>query len=168
VTDQTRDSVQRLFALIDDIPFAMLTTRDAEGLLRSRPMTTQNAAEDHGDSLWFFASRDGEPVAELQRDPTVNVSYADRRTDAYVSVSGEGEIVDDPARVRRLWTKAAEAWFPKGPDDPDLALIRVRIHLADYWDVAESKPTQIFRMAKAVLGGRRVEDLGERGQVRMD
>lgn len=166
-TDDTR-ALHQLFELVKDIQFAMLTTRGPDGALRSRPMTTQNARDDADDSLWFFASRSGEPVEDLARDGNVNVAYADPKRDAYVSVAGQAEIVDDPVRVKRLWSKPAEAWFPRGPQDPDLALIQVRIHVADYWDVKESKATQVFKMAKAVMTGQRVEDLGERGQVRLD
>ena len=56
---------RKLWELIGDIRFAMFTSRHGEGHLHSRPMTTQNGAEDRGGVLWFFMSRSGQPVADL-------------------------------------------------------------------------------------------------------
>jgi general stress protein 26 len=160
-------SNRTLHELIKDMRFAMFTTRDDQGNLQSRPMTTQGKLDDVDDVLYFFASRGSEPVSDLQRDPSVNVAYADPGKDAYVSVSGQAEVVDDPVRKRQLWSKFAQAWFPGGPEDPDLALVRVRMTQADYWDVKESKPVQLFKMAKAVVTGTRPEGMGERGSVQV-
>ena len=60
-----------------------------------------------------------------------------------------------------------EAWFPKGVDDPDLALVQVRITHADYWDVKTNKLMQLFKMAKAAVTGNPPDDMGEHGKVRM-
>lgn len=59
-----------------------------------------------------------------------------------------------------------EAYFPRGPNDPELALVRVPITHADYWDAKANKLVQLYRMARAAAGGRQA-DLGDRGQVRM-
>lgn len=158
---------EQLWTLIKDIRFAMFTTHDDGGHLHARPMTTQNRQIDEDHSLWFFMSRSGEPVAELSSDANVNVAYADPDRDAYVSVSGVARVVDDRNRAKQLWGPMNEAWFPGGVDDPDLALVRVDIVHADYWDVKANKLTQLYRMAKAAVTGKPPEDMGEHGQVRM-
>ena len=53
----------------------------ANGHLHSRPMTTQNSKVDEDDSLWFFMSKKGDPVADFEADPTVNVAYANPSKD---------------------------------------------------------------------------------------
>jgi general stress protein 26 len=158
---------ERLWSLIKDIRFAMFTTHDANGHLHARPMTTQNSRLDEDRSLWFFMSKSSDTVAEFSADPNVNVGYADTGQDAYVSVSGTARVVEDRVRAQQLWTKMTEAWFPGGIDDPDLALVRVDIVHADYWDVKANKLTQLYRMAKAAMTGEPPEDMGEHGQVRM-
>lgn len=158
---------EHLWKLIADTRFAMLTTRHSNGHLHSRPMTTQNRREDDDDSLWFFMSRSGDPARDLQADPTVNVVYADPGRDAYVSVSGTARIVEDADRKAALWNKMTEAWFPAGLSDPDLALVQVAITHADYWDVKDSKPTQVFKMARAAVTGKPPTDMGEHGRVDM-
>lgn len=157
-----------LWKMIKDIQFGMFVTRhhggQHEGHMHSRPMTTQN--EDLKDGrLWFFMSRQNGPVGDLEADPTVNVSYSDPDADTYVSVSGTAHVVNDVERTRELWNTAAEAWFPGGPEDPDLALVAVRIEHAHYWDVKENQLTQLFVMVKAALTGKQAQ-LGESGEVR--
>ena len=162
------DSRRQLWDLIKETRFAMFTTRHGNGHLHSRPMTTQNSKVDEDDSLWFFMSKKGEPVADLATDPTVNVSYANPGADSYVSVSGTAQVVEDAAKKQQLWSKMTQAWFPGGPTDPDLALVQVRITHANYWDVKESKVVQLWEMARAAMTGKPPTDLGEHGEVRMN
>jgi len=130
-------------------------------------MTTQNKGLDADDSLWFFMSKASDPVADVVADPTVAVIYADPGADTWVTVSGEAAVIDDAAKKKQLWNKATEAWFPNGPGDPDVALVQVRIVHANYWDVKESKPVQLFKMAAAVVTGKPPTGMGEHGEVRM-
>ena len=162
--DASRD---KLWKMIKDIRFAMFTTRHGNGHLHARPMTTQNKSLGGDGSLWFFMSKKGDPVEDVEREPTVGVSYADPSSDTYVSVTGNAAVIDDPAKKRELWNKFAEAWFPGGPTDPDLALVRVQIQHANYWDVKESKLVQLYAMAKAVVTGKPPTQLGDHGEVRM-
>jgi general stress protein 26 len=161
------ESRERLWGLIGEIRFAMLTTRHINGHLHSRPVTTQNSELDEDANLWFFMSRSGEPVADLLAEPTVNVAYADPGKDSYVSVSGTASVSDDIAKKQQLWSKLAEAWFPGGVNDPDLALVKVAITHANYWDVKESKIVQLYKMAQAALTGRPPVGLGEQAEIRM-
>lgn len=167
-TDSEVDRRTRLWEMVRDIRFAMLTTHHSNGHLHSRPVTTQNSELDDTDNIWFFMSRSGEPVADLTADPVVNVAYADPGADSYVSVSGTAMVVEDMAKKQQLWSKMAEAWFPGGVDDPDLALVRVKITHADYWDVRDNKLVQLYKMAKASVTGERPQNLGEHALVRMN
>lgn len=157
----------KLWDMIKDIKFGMFTARHANGHLHSRPMTTQNGANDRGAVLWFFMSRTGDPVADLQAAPEVNVAYADPGSDSYVSVSGTARIVEDDAKKQALFNSVAKAWFPGGAADPDLALVAVVIAHADYWDVKTNQAVQLFQMAKAAITGTPPTDMGEHGKVRM-
>ena len=74
------------------------------------------------------------------------------------------QVVDDKTQRRALWTKFAQAWFPGGVDDPDLALVCVTVSHAHYWNVNENKLTQLFVMAKAVFSGEKPGAVGESGE----
>lgn len=167
MNDNTTEGRAKLWDMVKDIKFGMFTTRHGEnGHLHSRPMTTQNKSLDDDASLWYFMSRKSGPVDDLAGDPIVNVAYGDPDSDTWVSVSGEAAVVNDPAKTEALWNKMAEAWFPGGPTDPDLALVQLRIVHANYWDVKENQLVQLFKMAKAVVTGKPPE-MGEHGEVRM-
>src|SRR5207253_1026725 len=124
--------VQKLAKLIKGIKFAMLTTADTDGTLHSRPMATQET--DFDGALWFFTYADSGKVHELQQDRAVNVSYADPSSNRYVSVSGTAQVVHDRAKAKELWSPAHKAWFPDGLEDPNLALLRIQVTKAEYWD----------------------------------
>jgi len=150
------DAITTLGELIKDIKFAMLTTVEDDGSLRSRPMGTQQAEFD-GD-LWFFTGAGSAKAGEIQRDRQVNVSYADTDHQRYVSVSGSAQLVRDRAKIEELWNPIFKAWFPNGLDDPDLALLKVTVERAEYWDSPSSKVVQLYGFVKAVATGKRPSD----------
>lgn len=160
--DRNRNAHPDLWDKIKDVRVAMLTTVNPDGSLHSRPMFTQE--EDLPDGLWFFTSRSSAKAREIAGDHDVNLAYADPAKNLYVSVSGLGQLVHDPAKARRLWNKANEAFFPDGPDDPDLALLRVEPLSAEYWDGPSGKVRQLFAMAKGMITGDHA-DIGENEEI---
>jgi hypothetical protein len=90
MADNKQEAVDKLINLIENIEFAMLTTIDTDGVLRSRPMATQKTEID-GD-LWFFTSDKTHKIEEIEKDNRVNVSYAEPKDNVYVSVSGAAQI----------------------------------------------------------------------------
>lgn len=155
---ERNEEFQKLTELIKDIRVAMLTTADDDGTLRSRPMATHEVESDA--DLWFFTQEHSAKVEEVQREHQVNVSYADSDKQRFVSVSGRAVLVTDPAKIRELWTPYLKAWFPKGIDDPELALLKVTVEKAEYWEGPSSKIVQLFGFAKAALTGKQY-DVGE-------
>jgi general stress protein 26 len=142
-----------LWKLIKDIRFAMMTHRHPNGMLHSHPLTTQNRSLDPGEPLYFFVSKKTELGQRLLADSKVCVTYADHDKDIYVSVSGQAIINDDLAAKKRLFNALAKAWFPGGAEDPDLELVELAIEHAEYWNVKESKTTQLLKMASAAVSG---------------
>jgi len=131
--ENRKQAADKLAALIAEVPVAMLTTCRQDHSLTSRPMVNVNTNFE-GD-LWFFTHRDDPKAHELRSNPQVNVNFADPKHKRYISVSGWAElVVDDQKRIELLWTKACQTWFPQGADDPQLALIKVDVHHAEYWD----------------------------------
>lgn len=158
MTDQAE--VAKLAELVKKFRIAMLTTVSTDGALTSRPMAVQEAEFD-GD-LWFFAQRDSDQVRHLRADPTIGVALSS--ADTWVSISGSAEIVQDRAKARQLWNSAVEAWFPAGPDDPNVVLLKVHAEGAEYWDSPGSKVMTVLSYAKSKLTGKR-PDVGESQKV---
>ncbi len=145
------EAIAKLRKLIKGIKFAMLTTVEPDGSLRSRPMGTQETEFD-GD-LWFLTAADAPKVQEIQRERQVNVSYAAPDDQRYVSVSGSATLVHDRQRVREYWSEPLKIWFPNGPDDPNLALLKVRVERAEYWESGSNAVGRAIDFAKAMITG---------------
>jgi general stress protein 26 len=126
------ESLERLTELIKDIRVAMFVTRSGDGTLRSRPMAAQEAPFD--GTRWFFAAGQSATVSDLAQAPEVVLAYADLGGNRYVSLSGRAELVRDPDKAKELWSPLYREWFPKGLEDPDLALLKVVVSRAEYWD----------------------------------
>ncbi|AVP56520.1 pyridoxamine 5'-phosphate oxidase family protein [Pulveribacter suum] len=165
MTTENDNDRTALFERIKDIRFGMLAHRGDNGLLHAHPLTTLNKDIDAQAQLYFFIPRDGELHQRLAADSQVNVSYANPEEDCYVSVSGAAAFIEDMQRKEELWTPMAKAWFPEGPGDPNLVLLAVNIRHAEYWDVKESKLTQLYKMATAAMTGERPKALGEHREI---
>ena len=159
--NKQEEELEKLKSIIKDVEVAMLTTID-DGVLRSRPMQTQQAEFD-GD-LWFFTSSNTHKAEEIEKDNRVNVSYAAPEDNSYVSVSGTAEIVTDKAKMEELWSPILKAWFPKGLDEPDIILLKINTDQAEYWDSASSSLVQAFGLLKSLVTGKRA-DGGEHAQI---
>lgn len=161
----TTGSTQKLWELIKDTRYGMLTHRHADGQLHSHPLTTQNKDIDEGATIYFFVPKNGDIARHVATDPTVNVAYANTDDDSYVSVSGHAALLEDAAKKQALFNKMAEAWFPGGATDPNLGLLAVSVLRAEYWDVKDSKMVQLFKMAKAAVTGEPPKNLAEHKKV---
>jgi general stress protein 26 len=157
-TDQTR----KVTELLKDERIGMFTTTAPDGTLTSRPMALQEVEFD-GD-LWFFASRTSRKVAHLTANPQVNVATIG--SSSWVSLTGHATVVDDLATKKELWNAVVEAWFPNGPEDPDVVLLRVDAASAEYWDSPGGRVASLISFAKAKATGRPY-DGGENETVRL-
>ncbi|MGZ3458876.1 MAG: pyridoxamine 5'-phosphate oxidase family protein [Archangium sp.] len=165
---EKRDPLAHLGELIHGIQVAMMTTVEEDGTLRSRPMWTHD--RDFDGELWFFTREHSPKVDAVERDHHVNLSYSDPTRDRYVSVSGVARLVSDKEKARELWNPTLKAWFPQGLDDPELALLCVRVNKAEFWDTPNKRMVQLVGFVKGVLTGEPYRpgenekvDLGEAG-----
>ncbi|MCZ2827574.1 pyridoxamine 5'-phosphate oxidase family protein [Modestobacter sp. VKM Ac-2986] len=158
----TSPDAHKVAELISGQRIAMLTTSAPQGTLTSRPMALQEVEFD-GD-LWFFAERSSRKVGHLDAHPEVNVTVGSGST--WVSLTGRAVVVDDPAKKRELWNGGVEAWFPDGPDDAAIVLIKVEGSSAEYWDTPGGRIATALSFAKAKVTGQPY-DGGENETVRL-
>lgn len=163
--NENNESVMKLRELIRDVKFAMLTTEESDGSLRSRPMVVQESEFD-GD-LWFFTGASSPKVAEIQQHQRVNVALADPDKQRYISVSGTAQLVRDRAKAAELWKPAYKAWFPEGLDDPDLALLKVTVEKAEYWDSPSGAVVHLIGFVKAIATGERMKHPGDHDKIEL-
>jgi general stress protein 26 len=150
--------IKKIAELVTGIDIAMLTTVEPDGSLRSRPMSTQELEFD--GELWFFTYTDSAKVDEVQREQRVNVSYADKNKQRYVSLSGTASLVRDRAKMEELWSPIHKAWFPDGLETPGIALLRIQVDHGEYWSAPGGKVGQLMGLATALVKGEEA-DYGE-------
>jgi general stress protein 26 len=159
-----QEQLHKLDELIKDIRIAMLTTVDEDGSLRSRPMAAPQVTFD--GELWFFTWADAPKVEESQHRQ-VNVSFSDPEHQNYVSISGTASLVRDRQKMKELWSAWFRAWFPKGLEDPNLALLKVSVERAEYWDTPSSTMVHLYGVVKATLTGK-APQAGEHAKLLVD
>ena len=156
------EGIKKVNELIKDIRIAMFTTEDDDGSLVSRPMATQEAEFD--GELWFFANESSPKVDQIEQDRNVNLAYVSGGHNYYVSVSGTASVVHDRAKMEELWKPALKTWFPKGLEDPDIALLKVKAEHIQYWDDRAGALEVVAGFVKATVTGKPAQT-GETGKI---
>lgn len=154
---------RKVSAMVERIRTCMMTNLSPEGHLQSRPMMLQEL--DEGGDLWFIASLPSQKTLAIELEENVNLTFTDPENKNFVSISGIAEVIQDATRAHELWTPMAQSWFPKGPQDPEMALLRVQVLSAEYWDSPVSSVVQIYDLAKSILTGKRYEKSDAHGQT---
>ncbi len=134
----------------------MLTTHDGEQIgarpMRSIPRQEQNA-------IWFITDADAEREAAMARHPAACLGFADLKGQNFVSVSGTIGRVEDPAQLAALWSEGASVYFPQGPDDPSVALLKFSPLKGEYWDAPSNPIVLAIKFLQAKVTAER-PDLG--------
>ncbi|SDW57378.1 General stress protein 26 [Arthrobacter sp. cf158] len=154
--------IKKVTDIINNSRIGMLTTINAEGALVSRPLAVQEVQED-GD-LWFFTGLGTSQVAQLRADSRVNVSFG--KSTEWVSVAGTAHVVTDRAKIRGMWNQVVEAWYPDGPESPEVCLIRVDSESAEYWTSPGGTMATVIQWVKSKVTDSRMS-VGESGTVEL-
>jgi len=160
-----REAAHQLRSLIGDQSVAMVTATDRRFMPASRPLLTQ-ALDDEG-VLWFFVPSDGSLALDIETNPRVSATYSDPARGVFASLCGYARLVYDPERIFALWDARMEAWFTQGPLDPRLALLRVDIDHAEYWDERSRKRIRLLALAHAALRGEPPAPAGGHGRLKL-
>ena len=153
-------SISKVTEIINGSSIGMLTTINEEGALVSRPLAVQEVKDD-GD-MWFFTSSETSQVAHVRADPRVNVSFG--KNTEWVSVAGTAEVVTDRQKIHGMWNQVVEAWFPDGPDTPEVVLLRVDSDSAEYWTSPGGRAATVLQWIKSKVTHSRMS-VGESGTV---
>jgi len=90
-------------------------------------------------------------VEQIGRQPRVNVAMSS--SSSWISLTGKAEVVRDVEKARALWNAGIAAWFPDGPDDPEIVLLKVRADGAEYWDSPGGGVVSVLSFVKSRLTG---------------
>jgi general stress protein 26 len=156
------ESINKVTDIINDSHIGMFTTINEEGALVSRPLAVQEVKDD-GD-MWFFTSANSSQVAHIRANPAVNVAFGQRTE--WVSVAGTAEVVTDRQLIHDKWNQVVEAWFPDGPDTPEVVLLHVDSDSAEYWTSPGGTAATVLQWIKSKVTHNRMS-VGESGTVEL-
>ncbi len=148
----SNDTIKTFNEKIKGIVIATLTTVAEDGTPHNRPMATQEA--DSEGNLWFFTDANAPKVGEIRRHSKTSVSYISTSDNRYVSAYGNAQLVQDRQKIKDLWQPILKAWFPNGPDDPNLALIKINVTDAEYWEGPSGIVGRITALTASIVSGK--------------
>ena len=145
----TTEDRKHIWQRIEDARIAFFTTLSEDNGLRARPLSTQRV--DAETSLWFFIAADSDLAKDARANQRALVTYSDEREGFYASLSGTARVMTDPNKAREMWSKLDEAWFPGGPEDSNLALLRVDVDHGETWEPTTNELMQFLSIAAAAM-----------------
>jgi len=157
----SESDLDRVWEIMEDISVCMVTTH-AGGRMRSRPM---HAIPDRDENaIYFITDTRGAKDDEIAAAPDVCLAFADIGDNTYLSITGSAALVRDPAKAEEFWSTETQAWWPRGPHDPSVRVLRVEPEQAEYWDTRGNAITVALKLMAARMSGER-PDLGTNRKV---
>jgi general stress protein 26 len=153
----------KAWELVESIGFAMLVTHDGMGdHLRARPMAAHASSEEN--IIYFLTDVEAGKDHEVEANPNVCVTFADSKSQKYVSVTGTATVSNDRQKVKELFNFAAKAWWDN-ENDPAIRVLKIAPLYAEYWDSPGTTISYVKMAVAAVTGSK--PDMGENKKVDM-
>jgi len=125
-------------AVLEQNGVVMLSTVDADGRPRSRPMGALVAVEGESFAFHIMTGAQSRKVNELAANPQAQIVAWRPDWSETVFLSGTAALVDDDAVKDAVWeaVPGAHRYFG-GRDDPNFAVLVFRTALLEYLDMQE-------------------------------
>ena len=132
--------------IIDSSESRSLVTVDEEGKPQARTMAPFPPEDDW--TIWLGTFPTSRKVKQIRNNPNVIVFYFDAESKSYVSVSGQAEIINEPALKDKYWKSGWKMFYPD--KDTQYILIKVtpvKMEICSFkynllWD-PEGKPASV-------------------------
>jgi general stress protein 26 len=154
----------RIWEIIEKAGICMMVTRFAGGL-RGRPLEARPNRDEN--TIFFLTDVRGLKDDEIENDAHVCLTFVYQPEKVYLSISGKASVSRDADCARQLWNDEQQVWWPGGPSDENVRVVRVNPSLGEIWDGPASAATAAFEFAKARATGSK-PDLGENRKVRVE
>lgn len=155
--------IDRVWDIIERVGVCMLTTRSPHGL-RARPL---EARPDRAAGLiWFVTDLRSGKEHEIEAERAVGLVFIDAGAKAYLSITARAEVLRDHKQAAAIWKSTDNVWW-RGPEDPNVCVLKVTPLTAELWDGPSSKAVAVFEFVKARLTGEK-PNLGENRKVTVE
>jgi general stress protein 26 len=155
--------LDRVWDIIERVGVAMLITHSASGF-RARPVEPR--LDRAVGLVWIVTDLRSGKEHEIEAEHDVGLVCVDTNERAYLSITARAEVLPDHAKAAEVWRFTDNLWW-KGPDDPNVCVLRVTPLTAELWDGPASRAVAAFEFVKAQLTGEK-PNLGENRKVTVD
>jgi general stress protein 26 len=155
--------LDRVWQIIERVGVCMLTTHAAEGF-RARP--TEPRPDRAAGLIWIVTDRRSGKEHEIEAEHDVGLTFVDAKERAYLSITARAQVLPDHAKAAEVWRFTDNLWW-KGPNDPNVCVLRITPLTAELWDGPASSAVFAFEFVKARLTGAK-PNLGENRKMTVD
>jgi len=146
-----KEALAKFKKLVNDINVCMFITNSKKHD-HTRPMATIEVEDD--GTLWFFTDIRSIKVEEVSAQHTAHLVYAHPGKESYLDVWGKASVVNDKQTLEDKWSPVVKAWFPKGVDDPNLALLKLVPREVYYWDAEAGRMVSFIKIIAGAITGK--------------
>lgn len=140
-----QNHISRVWDIVEKVRVGMLTTQFSGGL-RARPLEAR--VDRDAGIIWFVTDVRGAKDEEIGAAHDIGLVFSDEGDHAYLSITGRAFVIHDTAKAKDIWRKTDDTWFPDGPDDPNVRVLRIEPVTAELWDGPSSAAVVAFECAK--------------------
>lgn len=151
--------VDKVWKMIKETNICMLVTPSG-AKIHARPMST--IARPEQSEIVMLTEKSSNKDHELASRPSVALNFCNGNHD-FVSLQGIADISDERALIRGSWNPGAPAFWPQGPEDPNIEAIIVTPTEAEYWADSSGLFSSV-KMLFAIATGQ-APDLGEHKKI---
>lgn len=162
---QHEEANKKYKELINEVNICMFLTFGNDGKHSARPMATIHIDDD--GAVWFYTGKKSHKIEEMGVLKAVHLIYSHPGKDSYLDIWGNASIVEDRDKMKELWNPIIKAWFPDGPEDPNLCMVKVSPVKAFYWDNTNSKMVEGIKILASLVTGKRL-DQGDEGALQLN
>ena len=143
-------NLKRVWDIIESVGVCMLTTQ-AGGRLRARPVEPR--PDPKSGVIFVVTDVRSAKQEEIEAKPDVNLVFIDAKAKAYLSISARACVTKDICTLEEVWRLTDSVWWPGGPTDSNLCLLRIEPQTGELWDGPASTAVAVFEFAKAFATG---------------
>ena len=148
------EAQKKLHDIVESARTVLLLTHGEDHKIVGRPMSRVHTDDD--ETIYLVSGIDSKKVSEIRSDARVTVAVQDR--EGIAMIDGTARVSQDRALIERLWSDSWKVWFPRGKEDPDIAILVVEPNEGTYWDQDLGHGlSYLYRYIKARVTGSEIE-----------
>ena len=160
----TKDDPRKQFwTILKDVHAGML---GLEGWDQHMQPMAPFADPDRG-SIWFFTKKESDLFHALRDHARARFLVIGPNHDYHASITGTLFENRNPAQIDKMWNQVVAAWFDGGRDDPQLALLEMKLQDAAIWASLANPIVFGWEIAKAHVKDEE-PDVGVRAHLLFD